>query len=74
MSSKRLKIMHSNGKLLGLKLVHINLCKSCIFGKQRRDRFKKVGRTPKEVKVELVYTKIFKDILLFHQLVEGFIL
>ena len=43
--------MHSNGKLLGLKLVHINPCKSCIFGKQRRDGFKKVGRTPKEVKL-----------------------
>ena len=35
------------------------MCENCILGKQRRVSFKKVGKTPKEVKLKLVYTNVW---------------
>ncbi|XP_020263239.1 uncharacterized protein LOC109839218 [Asparagus officinalis] len=59
MSSKGLKVMQSNGKLPGLRSADIDLCESCILGKQKRISFKRVGRTPKEEKLELVHTDVW---------------
>lgn len=46
-SIKGLKIMHSNRKLLRLKLVEIDMCESCTFGKQKRVNFKKIDKISK---------------------------
>ena len=59
MSSKRLEIMHLNKKLSSLKSVDIDMCESRILEKQRRVNFKKVGRTPKEAKLELVHIDVW---------------
>ena len=59
MSSKRLGIKHLNKKLSSLKSVDIDMCESCILEKQRRVNFKKVGRTPKEAKLELVHIDVW---------------
>ncbi|XP_020262764.1 uncharacterized protein LOC109838755 [Asparagus officinalis] len=58
-SSKGLKIMQSNRKLPGLRSADFDLYESCIFGKQKRISFKRVGRTPKEEKLELVHTDVW---------------
>ena len=57
---KGLKILHSDGKLQGLKAIDHNLCEGCIFGKQKRVSFSKVGREPKTKKLELVYSDIYR--------------
>jgi Integrase core domain. len=59
MSEKGLKIMHSKGKLPGLKSVDIDFCESCILGKQKRVSFQKSGRTPRQEKLELVHTDVW---------------
>ncbi|ONK72653.1 uncharacterized protein A4U43_C04F21630 [Asparagus officinalis] len=59
MSSKGLKVMQSNRKLPGLRSANFDLCESCIFGKQKRISFKRIGRTPKERKLELVHTDVW---------------
>ena len=51
--------MHLNKKLSSLKSVDIDMCESCILEKQRRVNFKKVGRTPKEAKLELVHIDVW---------------
>ena len=58
MSEKGMKILHSVGKLHGLKEVDHSLCEGCVFGKQKRVSFSKAGREPKTKKLELVYTNV----------------
>ena len=64
LSSKGLKIMHSNGKLLGLKSNDIDMCESYIFRKQRRVNFKKVGRIQKNKKL-IQFRQMFRNPLHF---------
>ena len=52
-------MLHSDGKLQGLKEVDHNLYEGCIFGKQKRVSFYKVFRELKTKKLELVYTDIW---------------
>ena len=59
MSAKGLRVMHSNGKLSDLKSIDLDMCESCVFGKQKRVSFKKAGRTPKTTKLELVHTDVW---------------
>lgn len=59
MSQKGLKYMHSKGKLPMLKFIDIDFCESCIFGKHKRVSFNTSGRTPKQVKLELVHTDVW---------------
>jgi hypothetical protein len=59
MSDKGMKLMHSKGKLPDLQSVGIDICEGCILGKQKRVSFKRVGRTPKQVKLELVHTDVW---------------
>ena len=58
MSEKEMKMLHSDGKLQGLKEVDHNLCEGCIFGKQKSVRSKAVEE-PKMKKLQLVYTDIW---------------
>ena len=57
-SEKGMKILHSDGKLQGLKIVDHNLCEGCNFGKQKKVSFSKVSREPKTKKLELVHSNV----------------
>ncbi|GAA0175765.1 hypothetical protein LIER_28878 [Lithospermum erythrorhizon] len=59
MSEKGIKIMHSNGKLLGLQSVEIDMCEECILGKQKRVSFQTTGRTPKKERLELIHSDVW---------------
>ena len=59
MSAKGMKMLHSDGKLQGLKEVDHNLCEGCIFGKQKRVSFSKAVRESKTKKLELIHTDVW---------------
>ena len=41
------KLLHSKKFLLGLKCVNMDLCESCVYGKQKRVSFVKNGKEKK---------------------------
>ena len=49
----------SKGKLPELKFINLDMCESCILGKQKMVNFLKTGRTLKDRKLELVYTDLW---------------
>ena len=53
-----MKILHSDGKLQGLKVVDNSLCEGCIFGKRKRVSFSKGSKEPKTKKLELVHSDV----------------
>ena len=55
MSEKGMKMLLSKGKLLELKSINLDMCESCILGKQKRVSFLKIGETPNVGKLELVH-------------------
>ncbi|KAE8659940.1 hypothetical protein F3Y22_tig00116959pilonHSYRG00039 [Hibiscus syriacus] len=59
MSEKGMKTLLSKRKLSNLKTVDVGLCEDCIFGKQKKVDFEKIGKTPKAEKLELVYTDVW---------------
>ncbi|KAL5823751.1 hypothetical protein ACOSQ4_021651 [Xanthoceras sorbifolium] len=59
MSEKGMKTLLSKGKLLDLKAVDVGLCEDCIFGKQKKVSFAKIGKIPKAEKLELVHTDVW---------------
>ncbi|KAE8711123.1 hypothetical protein F3Y22_tig00110303pilonHSYRG00264 [Hibiscus syriacus] len=59
MSEKGMKILLSKGKLSDLKNVDVRLCENCIFGKQKKVSFAKIGKTPKAERLELVHTDVW---------------
>lgn len=50
--------MKSRGKLPGLESIILELCESCIFGKQTRISFGNSGRQLKIYKLELIHSDI----------------
>ena len=48
----------SKGKLPELNFIDFDMCESCILGKQKRESFLKIGKTPKAEKLELVHTNL----------------
>ena len=58
MSTKGLEIKHLNEKVSCLKLIHVDMCKSSISGKQKIVSFKKVIRTLKEARLKLVHIDV----------------
>nr|KYP34100.1 hypothetical protein KK1_044983 [Cajanus cajan] len=44
MSEKGMKILVSKGKIRKLKEVEVGFCEPCVFGKQKRVTFTKLGR------------------------------
>ncbi|XP_059638693.1 uncharacterized mitochondrial protein AtMg00300-like [Cornus florida] len=70
MSERGLKIMHSKGKLPGIRAIDIDLCESCVMGKQNRVSFKKSGRDLRKDKLELVHTDVWGQPL-SHSLAEN---
>ena len=59
MSEKGMKTLLSKGKLPDLKNVDVGLCEDCIFGKQKKVNFTKIGKTPKAERLELVHTDVW---------------
>ncbi|KAE8697282.1 omega-6 fatty acid desaturase, endoplasmic reticulum isozyme 1 [Hibiscus syriacus] len=59
MSEKGMKTLLSKGKLPDLKNLDVGLCEDCIFGKQKKVSFAKIGKTPKVEKLELVHTDVW---------------
>jgi len=55
MSEKGIQILHSRNFLPGLKHVDLKLCEKCIYGKQKRVRFLRVGKEKKSENLELVH-------------------
>ena len=47
MSEKGMKVLPSNKILPGLKCVNMDLCKICVYGKQKRVSFVKIGKEKK---------------------------
>ncbi|XP_075110572.1 uncharacterized protein LOC142181555 [Nicotiana tabacum] len=54
-----MKLLAYKKKLSNLKHVELGLCEDCIYGKQKRVSFSKLGRTPKKEKLELVHTDVW---------------
>lgn len=59
MSEKGMKILHSKSKLEGLKSLDLEFCEDCVFGKQKKVTFSKVGKPPKAERLELVHTDVW---------------
>ncbi|XP_073014594.1 uncharacterized protein [Primulina eburnea] len=57
-SEKRMKMLVSNGKLPGLKIVEHKLCETVFFGKQKKVSFSKEVREPISADLELVHTDV----------------
>ena len=58
MSEKGMKIFHSKNLLPGLKSIDLEFCENCVYGKQKRVRFLKVGKEKSE-KLELVHSNVW---------------
>ena len=48
MSEKGMQILHSRNLLPGLKHVDLKFCENCVYGKQKRVRFLRVGKEKKK--------------------------
>lgn len=59
MSQIGLKKHLSKGKLTKLKLIDLDICESCILGKQEKVNFFRGGRAQKSRKLELVHTNLW---------------
>ena len=59
MSEKEMQILHSRNLLLSLKHVDLKFCENCVFGKQKRVRFLRVGKEKKLEKLEFVHTDVW---------------
>ena len=59
MSEKGMKILHSRNLLPGLNNVDLDFYENCIYGKQKRVRFLRVGKEKKSEKLELVHTDVW---------------
>ena len=53
MSEKSMKV------LPGLKCVNMDFCESCVYGKQKRVSFMKIGKEKKSERLELVHTDVW---------------
>ena len=59
MSGKGMQILHSKKLLPDLKQVDLDFCEHCVYGKQKRVRFLKVGKEKKSERLELVHTDVW---------------
>ena len=59
MSEKGIQILHSRKLLPDLKHVSLEFCENCVYGKQKRVRFLRVGKQKKSEKLELVHTDVW---------------
>ena len=59
MSEKGMQILHSRKLFPDLKQVSLEFCENCVYGKQKRVRFLRVGKQKKSEKLELVHTDVW---------------
>lgn len=59
MSERGMKILHSRNLLPNLKEVDMGFYEDCVYGKQRRVSFLKVGKERRKKKLELVHTYLW---------------
>ena len=59
MSEKGMQILQSRKMLPSLKQIDLEFCEHCVYGKQKRARFLKVGKEKKSEKLELVHTDVW---------------
>ena len=58
MSEKGMHILHSRKLMVDLKQVSLEICENCVYGKQKRVRFLRVGKQKSE-KLELVHIDVW---------------
>lgn len=58
MSQKGMKILQLKGKQPELKNIDLDICESCILGKQKKLSFLKASKTLRPRKLELVHTDL----------------
>jgi hypothetical protein len=59
MSEKGMKILHKRNLLPDLKQIYLDFCEHCVYGKQKRVRFLRVGKEKKNERLELVHTDVW---------------
>ena len=59
MSEKRMQILYLRKLLPDMKQISLELCENCVYGKQKRVRFLKVGKQKKSEMLELVHTYVW---------------
>jgi hypothetical protein len=59
MSEKGMQILHKRNLLSDLKQIDLDLCVHCVYGKQKRVKFLRVGKKNKSERLELVHTDVW---------------
>jgi hypothetical protein len=59
MSEKGMQILHKRNWLPDLKQIDLDFCEHCVYGKQKRVRFLRVGKEKKSERLELVHTYVW---------------
>jgi hypothetical protein len=59
MSEKGMKILHKRNLLLDLKQIDLDFCEHCVYGKQKRVIFLRVGKEKKRERLQLVHTDVW---------------
>jgi hypothetical protein len=59
MSEKGMQILHKINLLPDLKQIDLDFCEHCVYGKQKRVRFLRVGKEKKNERLELVHTNVW---------------
>jgi len=59
MSEKGMQILHKRNLLPDLKQIDLDFCEHCVYGKQKRVRFLRVGKEKKNERLELVHTDVW---------------
>ena len=59
MSEKGMQILHSKNLFPGLKQVDLKFSENCVYGKQKKVIFLRVGKEKKSKKLELVHTDVW---------------
>jgi hypothetical protein len=59
MNEKGMQILHKRNLLPDLKQIDLDFCENCVYRKQKRVRFFKVGKEKKSERLELVHTDVW---------------
>jgi hypothetical protein len=59
MSEKGMQILHKRNLFPDLKQIDLDFCEHCVYGKQKRVRFLRVGKEKKNERLELVHTNVW---------------
>jgi hypothetical protein len=59
MSEKGMQILHKINVLQDPKQIDLDFCEHCVYGKQKRVRFLRVGKEKKNESLELVHTDVW---------------